>query len=103
VLVNSAGIMRVEPIAEFEDATFDRVFAVNVRDTFGTLKQTFKQLRPGGRMINTRSILACRKIASFAPRWIKARPSSSTCRSGKRSYTRSSLGGHCRISPGTWE
>jgi 3-oxoacyl-[acyl-carrier protein] reductase len=52
VLVNNAGIMAMKPIAEFDDDTFDRIFAINVRGTFNTLKQAAKRIRTGGRIIN---------------------------------------------------
>jgi len=39
VLVNSAGVMRTVPIAETDDAVYDRTFAVNTKGTFNTLRQ----------------------------------------------------------------
>ncbi|MGC1296162.1 MAG: SDR family oxidoreductase [Alloacidobacterium sp.] len=52
VLVNNAGVMAIKPIAEFDDETFDHIFAINVRGTFNTLKQAAKKIRSGGRIIN---------------------------------------------------
>jgi 3-oxoacyl-[acyl-carrier protein] reductase len=52
VLVNNAGVMAIKPIAELDDETFDRIFAINVRGTFNTLKQAAKRIRSGGRVIN---------------------------------------------------
>jgi 3-oxoacyl-[acyl-carrier protein] reductase len=47
-LVNNAGVMSMTPIAETDDATFDRMFATNVRGTFLTLRAAAKRLRDGG-------------------------------------------------------
>ncbi len=52
VLVNNAGIMQLATIADMEDATLDRLIAINLKGTFNTLKEAAKRLRPGGRIIN---------------------------------------------------
>ena len=52
VLVNNAGIMTLAPIAEVEDAAFDRLIAVNIKGTFNTLREAARRLRNGGRIIN---------------------------------------------------
>ncbi len=54
VLINNAGIMppTLPPLAETDDATFDRLFAVNVKGTFNTLREAARRLRPGGRIVN---------------------------------------------------
>lgn len=52
VLVNNAGIMPLAPIATTDDATFDRVVAVNLKGTFNGLREAAKRLRDGGRVIN---------------------------------------------------
>jgi len=52
VLVNNAGIMTLAPIAETDDASFDRHIAVNLKGTFNTLREAAKRLRSGGRIVN---------------------------------------------------
>jgi 3-oxoacyl-[acyl-carrier protein] reductase len=52
VLVNNAGIMTLSPIADTDDASFDRHIAVNLKGTFNTLREAAKRLRNGGRIIN---------------------------------------------------
>ena len=52
VLVNNAGIMTVAPIADADDASFDRHIAVNLKGTFNTLREAAQRLRSGGRIIN---------------------------------------------------
>jgi len=54
VLVNNAGLMPPgQPhLADVDDATFDRLFAVNVKGTFNTLREAAKRLAQGGRIVN---------------------------------------------------
>jgi 3-oxoacyl-[acyl-carrier protein] reductase len=54
VLVNNAGVMQpgLVPLADTDDALFDRLFAINVKGTFNTLRLAAKRLRPGGRIVN---------------------------------------------------
>jgi 3-oxoacyl-[acyl-carrier protein] reductase len=52
VLVNNAGIMALAPLSETDDATFDRLVAINFKGTFNTLREASKHLRNGGRIIN---------------------------------------------------
>jgi 3-oxoacyl-[acyl-carrier protein] reductase len=52
VVVNNAGIMQTKPLADTEDALFDRTVAVNLKGTFHALRAAAKHLRPGGRIIN---------------------------------------------------
>jgi 3-oxoacyl-[acyl-carrier protein] reductase len=55
VLVNSAGIMHVKPLAENDDAFFDSHVAVNLKGTFNTLREAARRLRSGGRIVNISS------------------------------------------------
>jgi 3-oxoacyl-[acyl-carrier protein] reductase len=52
VLVNNAGILALSNLATTDDATFDRVIAVNLKGTFNGLREAAKRLRTGGRVIN---------------------------------------------------
>ncbi|MBZ4398408.1 MULTISPECIES: SDR family oxidoreductase [unclassified Myxococcus] len=52
VLVNNAGIMTLSPVADMEDAAFERLVAVNLQGTFNTLREAARRLRKGGRIIN---------------------------------------------------
>lgn len=52
VLVNNAGIMKLSPLGDTDDASFDRQMAVNLKGTFNTLRLAAKRLRPGGRIVN---------------------------------------------------
>jgi 3-oxoacyl-[acyl-carrier protein] reductase len=52
VLVNNAGIMKLSSIADVDDATFDRLIAVNLKGTFNGLREAARRLRAGGHIIN---------------------------------------------------
>jgi 3-oxoacyl-[acyl-carrier protein] reductase len=54
VLVNNAGIIQpgLVPVADTDDALFDRLFAINVKGTFNALRLAAKRLRTGGRIVN---------------------------------------------------
>jgi 3-oxoacyl-[acyl-carrier protein] reductase len=61
VLVNNAGVMRLSPIAESDDALFDRQVAVNLRGTFNGLREGARRLRAGGRIVSfSTSVLGLR-------------------------------------------
>jgi 3-oxoacyl-[acyl-carrier protein] reductase len=52
VVVNTAGIMVLASVAEFDLAEFDRMHRVNVRGAFVVSQQAARRLRPGGALIN---------------------------------------------------
>ncbi|OON82961.1 SDR family oxidoreductase [Streptomyces tsukubensis] len=52
VVVNTAGIMRLAPLAEMELDAFDRMHRVNVRGTFVVSQLAARRLPPGGALIN---------------------------------------------------
>jgi 3-oxoacyl-[acyl-carrier protein] reductase len=54
VLVNNAGIMPAElpQLADTDDQTFDRLFSVNVKGSFNTMRAAATRLQHGGRIIN---------------------------------------------------
>jgi 3-oxoacyl-[acyl-carrier protein] reductase len=51
VVVNSAGIMKLFPIASGKVEDFGAVFNINVRGTFNVLQQAAKRVADGGRII----------------------------------------------------
>jgi 3-oxoacyl-[acyl-carrier protein] reductase len=54
VLVNNAGIMppALPHLADTDDQTFDRLFSVNVKGSFNTMREAATKLQQGGRIIN---------------------------------------------------
>lgn len=51
-LVNNAGIMKLAPIAESDDALFDRHVAVNLKGVFNAMREGAKRIREGGRIVS---------------------------------------------------
>lgn len=52
VVINCAGILTLGRIEEFDDATFDKAMAVNVKGTFNVCREATRRVRKGGRIIN---------------------------------------------------
>jgi 3-oxoacyl-[acyl-carrier protein] reductase len=72
VLVNNAGTTRYAPLDDldaFDEATWDRIFAVNVRGPFYCARAAAPLLRRGGRgkIVNTASNSAFRPTGSSIP------------------------------------
>ncbi|HEX4328846.1 MAG TPA: SDR family oxidoreductase [Burkholderiales bacterium] len=53
-LVNNAGIMpaQMPTLANTDDATFDRLIAVNLKGSFNTLREAATRVESGGRIVN---------------------------------------------------
>ncbi|THK33646.1 SDR family oxidoreductase [Ensifer sp. MPMI2T] len=61
VAINSAGVMKLAKIAEFNDESFDQIMAINVKGTFNVSREAARRLRDGGRIINlTTSVIGVR-------------------------------------------
>jgi 3-oxoacyl-[acyl-carrier protein] reductase len=52
VLVNNAGVMRLAPLADSDDALFDSQIAINLKGTFNALREASRRLHNGGRIVN---------------------------------------------------
>jgi 3-oxoacyl-[acyl-carrier protein] reductase len=65
VLVNNAGIMTLSSLATTDEATFDRVIAVNLKGTFNGLREAAKRLRTGGRIINFSSSVIGLRLETY--------------------------------------
>ncbi len=52
VLANNAGIMKLKPVAETEDATFDQHVAINPKGTFNGLREAARRMRDGRRIVS---------------------------------------------------
>ena len=55
VVVNSAGVMKLAPLAQYEDAAFDQQMAVNVKGNFNVLREAARHVRDGGRIVTLSS------------------------------------------------
>jgi 3-oxoacyl-[acyl-carrier protein] reductase len=65
VVVNSAGIMPLGPIAEGNLAAFDRVIATNLRGTFIVMGQAAQHVAKGGRIIAFSSSVLGRSFPGY--------------------------------------
>ncbi|QRM56608.1 SDR family oxidoreductase [Sinorhizobium sp. BG8] len=65
VLVNNAGIMMLSPIADADEANFDRQVAVNLKGTFNTLREAGKRLNDGGRIVNFSTSVVGFKLETY--------------------------------------
>jgi 3-oxoacyl-[acyl-carrier protein] reductase len=65
ILVNSAGRMDLQPLADFDLAVFDEMLRVNVRGTFVTNQQAAWRLRAGGSIVNFSSTVIALAIPSY--------------------------------------
>ncbi len=52
ILVNNAGVIVYKKIQDTTDEDFDRIFAVNVKVTFNTLREAAARIEDGGRIVN---------------------------------------------------
>jgi 3-oxoacyl-[acyl-carrier protein] reductase len=52
ILVNNAGVTVSKPVAEFTEAEFDNLFAINVKGTFFACQEAAKRMAEGGRIVN---------------------------------------------------
>jgi 3-oxoacyl-[acyl-carrier protein] reductase len=65
VVVNNAGIMQLAPLAESDDALFDRQIAINLKGTFNVLRQAARRLREGGRIVNFSTSVVGLKLENY--------------------------------------
>jgi 3-oxoacyl-[acyl-carrier protein] reductase len=68
VLVNNAGIMppALPTLADTDDATFDSLFAINVKGSFNTMRQAAARLRHGGSVVNFSSSVIGLALPGYA-------------------------------------
>jgi len=67
VVVHSAGIMPLLPIAGGDVATFDKVIATNLRGTFLVLAQAAQHIASGGRIIAFSSSVLAKSFPTYGP------------------------------------
>ncbi len=68
VLVNNAGVMpsNLPRLADTDDATFDHLFAVNVKGSFNTLREAARRMPNGGRIVNFSSSVVGLGLPGYA-------------------------------------
>lgn len=65
IIVNNAGTGVGGPIAEMDEAMFDKVFGLNAKGTFLCLKEAANRLNNNGRIVNVSSGLVVRPMPGF--------------------------------------
>jgi 3-oxoacyl-[acyl-carrier protein] reductase len=65
VLVNNAGVMALKPIAESDDALFDRHVAINLKGSFNAMREAARRLRDGGRVVNFSTSVVGLKLETY--------------------------------------
>jgi NADPH:quinone reductase-like Zn-dependent oxidoreductase/NAD(P)-dependent dehydrogenase (short-subunit alcohol dehydrogenase family) len=67
VVVNSAGIMKMMPLATASAEDFDATFATNVRGTFNVLQQAARRVSDGGRVITFSTSVLALSLPNYGP------------------------------------
>ncbi len=65
VLVNNAGIMQLAPIADSDDASFDRQMSVNLKGSFNGMREAARRLRRSGRIINLSTSVVGTRLETY--------------------------------------
>ncbi|XWN23142.1 MAG: SDR family oxidoreductase [Roseibium sp.] len=66
VLVNSAGIMKLAPLAQTSDDDFDKILAVNLKGSFNTMREASRRMQAGGRIINLSTSVVGAKLPTYS-------------------------------------
>ena len=67
LVVNNAGIMKLAPIADMDDATVDAMLAVNLKGVFYMLREAARRLPRGSKIINTSTTQTRLASPSYGP------------------------------------
>ena len=65
VVVNSAGVMKLGAIADYDDTTFDQTVAINLKGTFNVSREAAKRVRNGGRIVNLSSTMVGVRLPTY--------------------------------------
>lgn len=65
VVVNSAGIMKLAPIADIADEVVNETIAINLKGTFNVCREAARRLRNDGRIINVSSSVIGMRLPTY--------------------------------------
>ncbi|MFY0476703.1 SDR family oxidoreductase [Achromobacter marplatensis] len=65
-LINSAGILKVQPLADTSDEDYAQAFDINTRGTFNTLREAATRLADGGSIVNVSSTTIALNLPGYA-------------------------------------
>ncbi|WP_296218704.1 SDR family oxidoreductase [Pseudomonas sp. UBA2684] len=68
ILINNAGIIQPDMVnlADTDDALYQRIFAINTKGTFNTLRLAARRLRDGGRIVNLSSCVVALALPGYS-------------------------------------
>ncbi len=66
VLINNAGILKTQTLADTSDELFEQYFSINVQGVFNTLREAGSRLNDGGRIINLSSTTLALNLPGYA-------------------------------------
>ena len=66
VLVNNAGVLHVQPLAQTSDEQYEQMFNINTRGTFNMLRAAAARLADDGRVINLSSTTIALNLPGYA-------------------------------------
>jgi 3-oxoacyl-[acyl-carrier protein] reductase len=67
VLVNNAGVLDLDTVAQIDDERFDRIVSINLKGSFNGMREAARRLRDGGRIINFSSSVVGLRMESYGP------------------------------------
>lgn len=67
VVVANAGVLELAPIAETDDALFDRTIAINLKGAFNVLREAARQVRAGGRIVSVSTSVVGLLLPTYGP------------------------------------
>lgn len=65
VLINNAGIMRLNKIEQVDDESIDQILAINIKGPVYTMREAAKRLAHGGKIINLSSSVVGLKLEGY--------------------------------------
>jgi 3-oxoacyl-[acyl-carrier protein] reductase len=66
-VIANAGIMRLAEFSAMSDDDFDRMWAVNGKGSFNTLREAARRVRPGGRILAMSSSITQLRTGTYGP------------------------------------
>ena len=66
MLVNNAGVLHVQPLAQTSDEQYEQMFNINTRGTFNMLRAAATRLADDGRVINLSSTTIALNLPGYA-------------------------------------
>ncbi|WP_313619744.1 SDR family oxidoreductase [Achromobacter sp.] len=66
VLVNNAGILQMQTLADTSDELYEKTFDINTRGTFNTLREAAARLADGGSIVNVSSTTVALNLPGYS-------------------------------------